>query len=211
LSKEHSQRLSAAATPRRAKPKDASRLTRLFTTAFLNDPVMDWLARSGPKRSSGLEVFFRLLLLRAIPAGEVWMSDDGTACAIWLPPGMRAWPDGAVEQLKLLPLFLRLCGFGRIGRVATISGAMERSHPHEKHFYLHFIAVDPLFQGMRLGSTILEATLKHIDEAGMPAYLENSNPRNTRLYERVGFVVRKNISPERVPPLIPMWRKAQSQ
>jgi ribosomal protein S18 acetylase RimI-like enzyme len=62
---------------------------------------------------------------------------------------------------------------------------------------LYFLAVDPALQGMGLGSRILDATLKRIDEMGLPAYLENSNPRNTRLYERAGFVARKNIAPER--------------
>jgi ribosomal protein S18 acetylase RimI-like enzyme len=168
------------------------------------------MARSGLKRTSGVEAFFfRLLYGRAIPAGEVWMSDDGAACAIWLPPGLSAWPAGVIPQLRLLPLFVQLCGFGRLMRGAAISSVMEKAHPHEKHFYLFFMAVDPPFQGMGLGSAILDATLKRIDETGMPAYLENSNPRNTSLYERAGFVAQKNISPEGAPPLIPMWRTAR--
>ena len=84
--------------------------------------------------------------------------------------------------------------------------ALERAHPREQHFYLFFMAVDPRFQGKGLGSALLEATLRHIDRAGMPAYLENSNPINARLYERAGFVARNSISPKGAPPLIPMWR-----
>jgi ribosomal protein S18 acetylase RimI-like enzyme len=210
MNEEDSSRFRAAASPRLAKPEDAGVLARLFTAAFLNDPVMDWMARSGPQRTSGLEAFFfRLLYGRAIPAGEVWMSDDGAAGVIWLPPGLSAWPAGAIAQLRLLPLFVQLCGFGRLARGAALSGAMEKAHPRERHFYLFFIAVHPSFQGKGLGSAILEATLKHIDETGMPAYLENSNMRNTRLYERTGFVAKKNISPEGAPPLIPMWRTAK--
>ena len=210
MNEEDSSRLRAAASPRLAKPEDAGALARLFTAAFLNDPVLDWMARSGPKRTSGLEAFFsRLLYGRAIPAGEVWMSDDGAACVIWLPPGLSAWPAGVIAQLRLLPLFVQLCGFARLARGAAVSGAMEKAHPRERHFYLFFMAVHPSFQGKGLGSTILDATLKHIDEIGMPAYLENSNVRNTRLYERAGFVAQKNISPEGAPPLIPMWRTAR--
>ena len=73
-------------------------------------------------------------------------------------------------------------------RGAAISGAMEKAHPHERHFYLFFMAVDLPFQGMGLGSAILDAMLERIDQTGLPAYLENSNVRNTRLYERAGFV-----------------------
>ena len=84
--------------------------------------------------------------------------------------------------------------------------AMEENHPHERHFYLSFMAVAPRFQGVGLGSAILETTLKHVDNARMPAYLENSNPKNARLYERAGFVALKNIAPEGAPPLVGMWR-----
>jgi len=210
MSNEHSRRLRAASAPRRARLEDTHKLARLLTRAFLNDPVMDWLARSGPERPSVLEAFFfSLLYRRAIPASEVWMSDDGAACAIWLPPGIPAWPPGFLEQLKLLPLFLKMCGFGGIVRGAAISGELERAHPREMHFYLSFMAVDPLFQGMGLGSAILGATMRRIDETGMPAYLENSNPRNAPLYERGGFVAQKNILPEHAPPLISMLRKAR--
>jgi len=201
--------LGSASAPRRATAKDAAVLAKLFTRAFLADPVMDWIARLGPGRASGMEAFFlRFLDQRMIPLGEVWMRDDGAVAAIWVPPGIPAWPTGVVEQLRVLPLFLRLCGFARMARGAAMSGVMEKAHPHEPHFYLFFIAVDPSFQGKGLGSTMLDANLNHIDAANMPAYLENSNLRNTRLYARAGFEARANISPAGAPSLIPMWRPA---
>jgi ribosomal protein S18 acetylase RimI-like enzyme len=210
MNEEQSSRLEAAANPRRARLEDAAVLTRLFTAAFLNDPVIDWSVRPGPKRSAGLDAFFfRLLHGRAIPAGDVWMSDDGSASAIWLPPGLSTGPAGVVAQLRLLPLFVQFCGLRRLGRGAALRNAMEKAHPRERHFYLFFMAVDPRFQGKGLGSAILDATLRHIDHAAMPAYLENSNPRNARLYQRAGFVARNDISPHGAPPLISMWRTAQ--
>lgn len=87
-----------------------------------------------------------------------------------------------------------------------MADAMEKHHPHERHFYLAFIAVAPRLQGMGLGSAMLDATLKRVDEAGLPAYLENSNPKNTALYTRHGFVRRKDIAPAGAPQLIAMWR-----
>jgi len=210
MNEDDSARLAAAASPRHATPSDAAALTRLFTAAFLNDPVFDWMSRSGPKRSAGLNAFFlRLLQARAIPAGEVWMSDDGLASAIWLPPGLSAFPAGLVAQLRLLPLFVKLCGWRRLGRGSALGDAVQKAHPREPHFYLFFMAVDPRFQGKGLGSAMLDATLRHIDQAGLPAYLENSNPKNTRLYERAGFVARHDISPNGAPPLVPMWRPAR--
>jgi ribosomal protein S18 acetylase RimI-like enzyme len=200
-------RLAAASHPRRARAEDAALLARLFAAAFASDPVFDWIARRGAKRAAGLErFFFWLLQARAIPFGEVWLVDDGTVAAAWLPPDVPATAGGLMEQLRLLPMFLRLCGLPRMVRGSAMADAMEKHHPHARHYYLAFIAVAPRLQGMGLGSAILDATLKRVDEAGLPAYLENSNPKNTGLYERHGFVRQQNIAPAGAPPLIAMWR-----
>jgi ribosomal protein S18 acetylase RimI-like enzyme len=202
--------LQAAANPRRATPADAPQLSRLFAAAFLHDPVMNWVAREGPARADGLVRFFHwIVAVRAIPYGEVWMTEDCSVAAAWLPPGSPASPGGLIEQLRLLPLFVRLCGVSRMMRGQAMGDAMEKNHPREPHYYLSFIAVAPQFQGMGLGSAMLEANLARIDAAGEPAYLENSNPKNTRLYERHGFVAQKNIAPKAAPPLTAMWRPAR--
>jgi ribosomal protein S18 acetylase RimI-like enzyme len=199
--------LAAASMPRRATDNDASTLSRLFAAAFTSDPIFNWMARPGPRRAQVLEQFFYWLLkTRAIPFGEVWMSADGNVCAAWLPPGTPASPGGFYEQMRLLPLFVRLCGLPRLLRGSAMADAMEKNHPHEEHYYLSFIAVAPRLQGLGLGGAMLEATVKRADELGVPAYLENSNPRNTKLYERAGFVARKNIAPPGAPPLVGMWR-----
>ena len=205
-------RLQKAVNPRRATMDDARTIARLFAAAFATDPVMDWIARPGPKRLAGLESFFLWLMQgRAIPHGHVWMTEDASAAAAWLPPAAPASPGGFFDQIRLIPMFVRLCGFPRLSRGQAMGDAMEKNHPHEPHFYLAFIATAPRFQGMGLGNALLEATIKKVDEAGMPAYLENSNPKNTRLYERAGFVARKSISPEGAPPLIAMWRDAKTR
>ena len=209
VSDERHRRLASAAAPRRAHEQDSHSLARLFAAAFLHDPVFDWIARAGHKRAAGMErFFFWLLKTRAIPFGEVWMSEDASVAAAWLPPHAPASPGGFVEQMRLMPMFVRLCGFPRLARGSAMADAMERNHPNEQHFYLAFIAVAPRLQGLGLGGAMLDANLKRIDESGAPAYLENSNPKNVRLYERRGFVARKNIAPPGAPPLIGMWRRA---
>jgi ribosomal protein S18 acetylase RimI-like enzyme len=201
--------LAAAARPRRARDADAMSLSRLFAAAFQTDPVFDWIARPGPRRAQVLEeFFFWLLKTRAIPFGETWVS-EGVAAA-WLPPDAPASPGGFFEQLRLIPMFVRLCGFPRFARGAAMGEAMEKHHPHDRHFYLAFIAVAPRLQGMGLGGAMMEANLKHIDETGVAAYLENSNPKNTRLYERFGFKTRRDIAPPGAPPLMAMWRPGQT-
>ena len=202
--------LAGAANPRRARARDAPQLARLFAAAFAADPVMDWIARRGPRRAAGLErFFFWLLTVRAIPLGEVWMAPSGGVAIVWLPPDAPAHAGGFLEQMRLMPMFLRLCGFPRLLRGQAIGAAIEKHHPRVPHYYLAFIAVAPRLQGLGLGSALLDATLARIDETAAPAYLENSNPKNTRLYQRAGFATRGNIAPRGAPPLLGMWREAK--
>jgi len=203
--------LAKAASPKRATPGDAARLAQLLAAAFSTDPVMNWVARPGPRRAEGLRRFFYwLLTVRALPFGETWMSEDGSCCSVWLPPNTPASPGGFLEQLRLIPMFIRMCGLARLSRGSAMGAAMEKHHPHAPHYYLAFVAVAPRLQGMGLGGTILESTIKRIDAEHADAYLENSNPKNTRLYERLGFVTGKNIAPAAAPPLLAMWRAAKS-
>ncbi len=198
---------------RHATLQDAPRLSHLLTHAFITDPVFDWIGRPGPARAEAFQnLFLWMLTTRSIPFGDVWMRDDAACCAIWLPPDAPpATPPNFLAQLKLLPLFVQFCGFTRLARGAAMAHAMEKYHPNVPHYYLSFVAVEPRFQGQGLGAAILKTSLAKADELGLPAYLENSNPDNARLYERLGFITQRNIAPAGAPPMLTMWRAENSQ
>jgi ribosomal protein S18 acetylase RimI-like enzyme len=204
--------LEAASNPRRATLDDAVGLSKLFASTFMHDPLFDYMVRPGARRAAALETFFHGILgARDIPQGEVWMSPDEHACVCWLKPDARRSPSGLINKLRWLPFSIRVFGLARFTRGMATMEAMEKNHPREQHFYLTFIAVSPQYHGIGLGSRILKATLKQIDAAGMPAYVESSNPKNATFYERGGFVAQKNIAPVDAPPLIAMWRDARTK
>src|SRR5439155_2417478 len=92
-------------------------------------------------------------------------------------------------------------------RARRASEAMKGNHPKEPHFYLHAIGVRKGEQGKGVGSALLRHVVRRCDEEGKPAYLENSNPRNTPLYERHGFRVVSQWTAPEGPPLWFMWRR----
>src|SRR5262249_23323502 len=202
--------LEAASNPRRATLNDAVRLSKMFASAFMDDPLFDYMIRPGTRRMAALELFFHgMLSARDIPQGEVWMSTDGNACVSWLAPDARHSLGGLIQKLRWLPFIVTVCGLSRLTRGLAIMEAMEKNHPHERHFYLALIAVSPEYHGIGLGSRLLKATLKQIDLAGLGAYVESSNPKNATFYERSGFVALKNIAPVGAPSLIAMWRNGK--
>ena len=101
--------LEAASNPRRATLDDAVGLSKLFASAFVDDPLFDYMVRPGAGRAAALEMFFHeILRTRDIPQGEVWMSSDGHACVCWLSPDGRRSPGGIVRKLSWLPFFIRV-------------------------------------------------------------------------------------------------------
>lgn len=84
---------------------------------------------------------------------------------------------------------------------------MGSSHPAEPHWYLPFIGVDPARQGAGYGSELMKHALERCDADRIPAYLENSNPKNTPFYERFGFEPLGVIKAGTVPDIVPMLRK----
>jgi ribosomal protein S18 acetylase RimI-like enzyme len=97
----------------------------------------------------------------------------------------------------------------RQAQVFGIFERMGRYHPHEPHWYLPLIGVDPRHQRRGHGSALLQHALAQCDRDHAPAYLESSNPANVPLYERHGFAVMDTIQVGSSPPIFPMLRRAR--
>ncbi len=177
-----------------AEARDVPKLVETLSQAFDGDPVLSWVMRDDDKRPEALRRLFTYILNESIPHGEVTATEELDACAIWVPPGVWAEPPGPLASLLTLPETLRWTGLRRLRRFSDMDAAEYAKRPREPHFYLAVLGVHPSRQGMGLGSALLGHTLSRLDEAGMPAYLENSNPDNTPLYERHGFRMFDEIS-----------------
>jgi hypothetical protein len=63
--------LASASNPRRATLDDAVSLSKMFASAFMDDPLFDYIVRPGAGRKPALELFFlKILSLRDIPQGR---------------------------------------------------------------------------------------------------------------------------------------------
>jgi ribosomal protein S18 acetylase RimI-like enzyme len=204
---------AAAASPVKATRADIPRLNTLLSDAFRDDPCLQWTFRAAPGYQKSLGLYFDFALANQCAQHDaMFMSADGNAAAVWLPPaGLAALSLPPVRMLRMLPRLIAMTGFSRMTRAMATGEAMEKHHPPEPpHWYLFFIGVPSHARGLGLGSAILEATLKRVDDDGMPAYLDNSNPKNTRLYERHGFrVISEYHARKDAPPFWGMWRDAR--
>lgn len=188
-----------------ATPGDEAAAIATLTLAFAADPMTRW---SWPASRTYLDAFPKLATAfggAAFLKGTAHSIDGGAGVALWLPPGVE--PDG--EALgALMQSTLREPA---LMEGAGIMQQMMEFHPHEPHWYLPLIGIDPQHQGKGLGGALLGHALALADRDGVPAYLESSNPRNIGLYERHGFERLGRIQNGSSPILVPMLRKPRGR
>jgi GNAT superfamily N-acetyltransferase len=184
---------------------DIPHLRGVLARAFDGDPVVNWVIRQDAGREWAMAWLYRLSLDMATPLGHVYTTEDLRGVALWTPPGRLG--AGQWRQAWQLPGFVRAVGMRRLRRVVPAVAALAGKHPRRPHWYLSELAVDPPVQGRGIGSALIADRLALCDREGAAAYLENSNPRNTPLYERHGFRAMEEL---RIggdgPPVLLMWR-----
>ncbi len=190
---------------RQASQSDWRTIGAITGDAFQNDPVTNWIFSN--KRALPL-VFGREARDIYLPRGVCHLAGDDGA-TMWLLPG-ESNDMPLMGQISTAWHMMRHGGIGVLRRGMVCEANMAEHHPKEPHIYLYMIAVRPAAQGKGVGRSLLAPMLAACDEAGLPAYLENSNPRNHALYAAHGFehVAYFDAGPGG-PPLEPMWRKPQ--
>jgi ribosomal protein S18 acetylase RimI-like enzyme len=180
-----------------------TRATNIQLMAFASDPIMRWL---WPEPDAYVRHFPGLLHGfggRAFERESAHVTEDFHGGALWLPPGVSPDDEALDELLRdTVPE-------PRRSQFTSILEQMSEAHPHEPHWHLAFIGVDPVWHGQGIGAALLRYALDKIDEKGVHAYLESSNPRNIPLYQRHGFSVIREIRVEDSPPVIPMLRPSR--
>lgn len=193
------------ANVRKATSADRSRLTAVMARAFDDDPLANWFAAQDKRRARRILDFMDVAYQITSPHGEVYTTDDLEGGALWTPPGK--FKMGFLQQMRLMPAMVRTATLRRIPTVVSGLNAVEKKHPHEPHYYLLALGVEPDLHGRGLGTALMAPVLQKCDTERVPAYLESSKEKNVPLYERNGFKVTEQIDiPNGGPPIWLMWR-----
>lgn len=167
---------------------------------FSTDPLTRWFWPDASRHLSAGPVFDSFGG-RAIDSGTTYITENYEGVALWMPPGIE--PD----EERMIPILEETVPSDRLEDVLAVFEAMDSFHPEESCWYLPIIAVDPFYQGKGFGSQLMKHALARVDEDGLPAYLESSNPRNISLYERHGFEIMGEIQIGDSPVVTPMIRR----
>ncbi|MEV2213213.1 GNAT family N-acetyltransferase [Streptomyces sp. NPDC050997] len=209
---------------RTAGAGDRELLVRLLDEAFQTDPVSCWVFPADEHRRTTHPMLMAAFTDLVLAEGRVDVTEDGTACALWLSvPGDDHGGDSAADDSALDdsardgaaesdgPARLREAVDPDNERVELIGRLTADIHPSgPAHAYLWMIAVAPEHQGEGLGTALMASVLDRCDRERLPAYLEASNARSRKLYERLGFALAGSpLDLPDGPRMWPMWREPQ--
>jgi GNAT superfamily N-acetyltransferase len=188
-----------------ADPADTDALSQVIAEAFFDLAPSRWLLADPDVRREVFPGYFRIYVEHAMARGVVHTTPGRTAAALWLPAGVHPPapdPDYGIRLTAATSPWT--------DRFRLFDKALERHHPAGvAHHHLAILAVHPESQGQGTGTALLHAHHATLDAAGMPAYLEASDPRTRRLYLTCGY--KDHGLPIHLaggPLLYPMWRSS---
>ncbi|HHP7245281.1 MAG TPA: GNAT family N-acetyltransferase [Elainellaceae cyanobacterium] len=168
--------------------------------AFSADPVARWMYPNTRQYLTYFPCFVEIFGGKAFEHNTVYLIHDDAGAAFWFPPNVE--PDSE----PLIALLDHSVMESIQGDLFSVLEQMGHYHPHEPHWYLAILGVDPAQHGKGYGSALMQHGLLQCDRHHMPAYLESSNPANLSFYERHGFEVLGTIQVGASPPIFPMLR-----
>ena len=171
---------------RAATEADVDAVTDTIRLAFLADPIWGPALTRPDGSTDHLDAFWRLYVEGGQRFSTVFMLEDASAVAVWIPPGEAELSE---EQEVVLNRLVQENFPGELTpKMFELYDRMERVHPRDiPHAYLCIIATHPDHRGRGLGQQLLAANLADWDAQGIPSYLESTNPANLHRYERAGY------------------------
>ncbi|HEY2555769.1 MAG TPA: GNAT family N-acetyltransferase [Diaminobutyricibacter sp.] len=169
-----------------ALPSDIDAVTDTITLAFSDDPIWSVALARSDGGTGHARPFWRLFVEGAVGYSTVFMADDASTVAVWLPPGAKDLTDE--QEAEVDELMAANLEPARLQAFHDLWDRFDTAHPRTTpHMYLSLLATHPDFRGRGIGQQLLAENLAAFDAEGLPAYLESTNPANDHRYERAGF------------------------
>ena len=191
------------ATVKPATPMDWRQVGNITAEAFAEDPVNRWIFG----KDAAIQATFRQLARDIyLPHGICHMIGD-EAATMWALSDSRQGLS-PFQTARLAWSLVTKGSKGAMKRAIRAGEIMDENHPTDPHLYLFTIGTRKAARGTGLGKTILRPMLDAADRAGLPCYLENSNPANSGFYMSHGFERMKLFEVgEGSPRMEAMWRE----
>jgi GNAT superfamily N-acetyltransferase len=155
--------------------------------AFRGDPVWSVALDVDHASDDDLRAFWRHYVEGARRHDTAFAGPDARTVSIWIPPGESELSPELEEDARVL--VERMLPARLASAMEELWDRFDHHRPHDQpHAYLSLLATRPDCAGHGYGMAHLATDLHRWDAAGVPTYLESTNPQNNVRYERKGYV-----------------------
>jgi ribosomal protein S18 acetylase RimI-like enzyme len=187
---------------RKALMSELDVIARVMARAFSDDVIQQWCMESDDTVGV-IELEMVEVTRELIANGTLWVTNDLSGIAAWMPPGTD-YDNDALNEVVVPALDAY---HGHAARQIRFWEWADSHRPAEPHWYVDVVGVDPDHRGRGLGKLLLEDGLARLDAIGAAAHLITDKPESVRWYERHGFVTDSvEEAPEGGPSVWFMWR-----
>ncbi len=192
-----------------ARSSDIDGIVATLTSAFFDDPLWGPTFPDESHRFEQASAFWRLLATSAGRYPWSFVTERIESTAIWIPSGGNELT--STEQDTFEDFLVETAGRQVADRILSITELFEQARPSDPHHYLSLLATHKRHRGHGTGMNLLRENLVRIDELGVSAYLESTNPANNERYQSVGFRPHGSFATPSGHTVTTMWRSAKQQ
>lgn len=169
----------------KATLSDRNKVVEILARSFDTNQSVNYIVQQDAKRPERLRALMRYSFDLCYQFGDVFLSNDRTACALVLYPDQKKTTARSI--LLDLRLIIDCIGLGHMKKALARESAIKKLQPKETMYYLWFIGVAPELQGKGAGSKLLDEIIQDSNQKGRPIYLETSTLKNLPWYKKAGF------------------------
>jgi GNAT superfamily N-acetyltransferase len=171
-------------------PERAAEAGELLAASHADYPSFRHVFGDPARRRRALRPFMAATARDAAAHGRSLVAQDDAGMlgvALWMPPG--TFPLTAGRKARMVPALLSTARAapGSFAAFARLGTQLEQAHPRRACWYLLALGVHPRAQRRGVGRRLMTPVLALADGAGLPVYLQTSDPANVDYYERFGF------------------------
>lgn len=176
----------------KATIKDKPLVIKILANSFDDNKSVNYIIKQDNKRAKRIKALMEYSFDTCFMFGEVYLSNDKTACALILYPdrkklSMKAiWAD--------LTLVFKAIGINRASKAMSRESQIKSHYPNTPFYYLWFLGVLPSAQHKGIGSKLLAEIIQDSHQQNKQIYLETSTLKNLPWYEKFNFKIYHKIN-----------------
>lgn len=172
---------------RKAILYDRKGIVDILCRSFHDNKSVNYLLSQDDAKGERLRHFMGYAFDVCHNYGDVFISDDGNACALILLPEKKKT---TLKSIGFdLRFIIRAIGPAKVRQALSREAQIKAKHPKQRLYYLWFIGVKEDERGKGVGSRLLSELIGEAERQNRTLCLETSTDRNLPWYKKFGFDV----------------------